>query len=108
MTILTHVYIMAQTASNLRVSLAMGYPLNALNVWFLLGKIPLKWMMTGGTPISGNSHFMPFLALPPWSRGSEGLHLQTRRLWTGCMCDARRGGSGAPGSRDGLGDFEIQ
>ena len=22
--------------------------------WFLLGEIPLKWMMTGGTPILGN------------------------------------------------------
>ena len=32
----------------------MGVP--PKNAWFLLGKIPLKWMMTGGTPISGNLH----------------------------------------------------
>ena len=24
--------------------------------WFISWKIPLKWMMTGGTPISGNHH----------------------------------------------------
>ena len=28
-----------------------GYPIAG---WFLLGKIPLKWMMTGGTPILRN------------------------------------------------------
>ena len=30
-----------------------GYPPKA---WFMSGKIPWKWMMTGGTPISGNLH----------------------------------------------------
>ena len=29
-----------------------GYPKFA--GWLIEGKIPLKWMMTGGTPISGN------------------------------------------------------
>ena len=33
------------------VSIAMGVPNNG---WFLLGRLPLKWMMTGGTPILGN------------------------------------------------------
>ena len=31
----------------------MGVPPNG---WFLLGNIPLEWMMTGGTPILGNPH----------------------------------------------------
>ena len=35
----------------LGVSWKWGYPIAG---WFLLGKIPLKWMMTGGTAISGN------------------------------------------------------
>ena len=37
------------------VSMAMGVPQNR---WFLLGKIPFKWMMTGGTLISGNLHIL--------------------------------------------------
>ena len=36
------------------VSIVMGVPTNG---WFLLGKILVKWMMTGGSPISGNQHF---------------------------------------------------
>ena len=33
----------------------------AQNGWFLLGKIPLKWMKIGGTPISGNPDICLFL-----------------------------------------------
>ena len=28
--------------------------------WFLLGKSPLKWMITGGTPLSGNPHTISY------------------------------------------------
>ena len=38
----------------------MGVSINGgiQNGWFLLGNIPLKWMRTGGTSISGNHHIM--------------------------------------------------
>ena len=35
------------------VSIVMGLPQSG---GFLLGKIPAKWMITGGTPVSGNLH----------------------------------------------------
>ena len=38
----------------------MGDPQNR---WFLLGKIQLKWMRTGGTPISGNLHIIPIISI---------------------------------------------
>ena len=38
------------------VSIAMGVPPNSWMV--LLGKIPLKWMMTGGPSIYGNPHIV--------------------------------------------------
>ena len=40
-----------------------GYPKNA--GWFLSWKIPWKWMMTRGTPISRNLHILP-LSLNFW------------------------------------------
>ena len=44
----------AQASSNMEVSIVMGVP--PITWWFLLGKIPnKKWMMTGGTPIYGNT-----------------------------------------------------
>ena len=36
-----------------------GYP--QLAGWFLLRKIPLKWMMTRGTPILGNLHIYIYI-----------------------------------------------
>ena len=32
--------------------------------WFISWKIPLKWMMTGGTPISGNLHIGNIIVIP--------------------------------------------
>ena len=36
----------------------MGASINGVSKdgWFISWNIPLKWMMTGGTPISGNHH----------------------------------------------------
>ena len=39
----------------LRMTRNVGFPeLRVPHRWFLTSKIPLKWMMTGGAPISGN------------------------------------------------------
>ena len=43
----------AMFSAYMGVSIVMGDPQNR---WFLLGKILVKWMGTGGTPISGNLH----------------------------------------------------
>ena len=45
----------------LSLSMIWGVSINGRSPiagWFLLGTIPLRWMMTGGTPILGNHHLI--------------------------------------------------
>ena len=56
------------------VSIAMGYPHR--NGWFLLGKIPSKWMMTGvplfqETPQGEKQHTFPPCSGPTWKGISQ-------------------------------------
>jgi hypothetical protein len=39
------------------VSIVMGVPQASIG-WFISWKIPVKWMMAGGTLISGNFHLL--------------------------------------------------
>ena len=47
-----------RTGTKMEVSINGGTPIAG---WFLLGKILVKWMMTGGTPILGNHHMLEYL-----------------------------------------------
>ena len=49
----------------------MGVPQNR---WFISGQIPLKWMMTGGSPFLGNLQFSSILEWDlPWNKPSSQL-----------------------------------
>ena len=46
-----HLWLQVGAETHLEVSINGGTP---IALWFISWKIPLEWMMTGGSPISGN------------------------------------------------------
>ena len=51
------------TLLNMGVSIVMGVSQDG---WFISWKIPLEWMITSGTPVSGNHH-LPTTSYNPWT-----------------------------------------
>ena len=59
--------------AHMGVSIVMEVPPNGC---FLLGKIPLKWMMTGGTPIYGNLHMWNIAFWYTWHANEQSCDTQ--------------------------------
>ena len=73
---------MIHNDTNMGLSIVMEIPKNG---WFLLGKIHLKWMMTGGAPILGNHQYgtiKPTTAIEPQFHGADwGLQHGAAGVW---------------------------